>query len=317
MKHKLLLSIIIWLFTTGGVFSDDLLNEVVAVVADRPITTIDLALKKRQLKREKGRKKDHRGLDSQALDLLIKREIVYIVGEEESISIKDRQVEDIIRNELKARGLKNMKSLAKAIRKEKGLDLDEYKTVIKLQLITSQILNLRIKVPSPTEKQIKKWYRKNKKALGNKYKLRIIQKRYRKGDPADELRVNKIISKANVLAQQNFSKAASKFSDHPSKRKGGRLGWMRLDELVQKVDPFVANKVYMMKRPGNSGVFVGEKGYYIIKIDKVTPIKISEIRDRIIMIISQETRQVAFEKWVKDERKNISVKINLSNYREP
>ena len=317
MKYKLLLSLFICAFTATGLFSDDLLNRVVAIVGDRPITSIDLAMKKRQIKREKGRKKDHRGADSQALDLLIKRELVYLVAEEESINIKDRQVEDLIRKETKGRGLKSEKALGKVIRKERGLSLDEYKENIKLQLITAQIFSLRVKIPPPKEKQIKQWYKKNKKAIGYKYRIRIIRKRYRKGDGADELRVSKIMNQAKVAARENFSKAARKYSDHPSKTRGGNLGWIRLDELVQKVDPFVANQVYTMKKRGLSRVFVGEKGYYIIKIEKITAISLEDIRDRIEMIIMTENRQDAFEKWAIEERKNVAVKILLNNYREP
>lgn len=296
----------------------DVLNSIVAVVGNKPITRIDLDEAVTEFKSRKGVKKTSgRNEESQVLDLLISRAIVDIVAREESISISDLRVNDAIERDMEMRGFKSEDAYDRVIRRETGLSLEDYRKELRHQLKTQQVVNLKVTVENPTPSQVEEWYRINKSKIGKKYLFRIIQMKYSTGNTQQELQVSKKMKTAQAQArrsEQAFIEAVKNYSDHPSKNsRGGLIGPLRLDEIAQ-FDPTVAGMVQNTQPGRVSPVFVGRGAYYTIRVQDARDIGIEEIYDMIHSILYRENQEMAFQRWVAQQRRRESVTVFLGNY---
>ncbi|MDH5716128.1 MAG: peptidylprolyl isomerase [Spirochaetia bacterium] len=291
------------------------LNEIVAVISSKPVTRLDLVKEINYLKKQKGGLIKGRNIESQALDKLIEREIINVIADAESIRISPDRIDEIIENDMTRSGISDEKTFEKMLKKEIGISLSEYRIEKARQMKTQQVVQLRVTVPNPSSSQIADWYKKNKQKIGNKMLLRIIIKSFKKGDMQDELRVSKELNKARGEAVKNFEETAAKVSEHASKKNGGLLGWVTLSELAA-LDEALANIVYQTKQGQVSTVSVGKLGYFIVKVEKTKPIELEDVYEQIRAKLYFENQQAAFSDWIKEERKNIAVKIYMQDYQE-
>lgn len=298
-------------------FSWEVINEVVAVVGNEPITYLDLQNELKNFKAKKFFKKEEkRNLESQVLDLLIGRQIVEIVAQEESITVSPERVEQMLEKEMQMRNILEKDEFKKIIEKETGLSFAEYKTELARQLKTQQVIQLRVTVPNPTPTQIEEWYKLNKNKLGKKYLFRMVAMPFRKDN---ELQVSKLMGKLQREARSTkgeIAKIAAQHSQHPSKSRGGLLGPLRIDEIA-RMDPILAAAVSNTPIGEVSQVFVGNGYYYFIQVELAKDISLDEIYDQIRNLLYSQNEQVAFLEWVKNERRRISVTVYLKNYEEP
>ena len=149
----------------GQNFSTDsvkTIGRVVAVVGNVPITDIDLQNEIDFFKRRVGVKKDHRNIESQVLDLLISRAIVDFVALQESITVSPQRVNDALEREIKVRDLASTPELCQRVEREVKISCSEYKSELRRQLKTQQVVQLRVNVPNPTPSQIEEWFKLNK-----------------------------------------------------------------------------------------------------------------------------------------------------------
>lgn len=295
--------------------SQEVLNRVIAVVGNRPITLIDLERQKEILKKRRDVKKDKRNLESQVIDLLISREIVNLVAYEESITVPPERVEGALEKEMQSRGYDDLDKYKRKIKRETGLSWRQYRAELRRQLQTQQVIQLRVSVPNPSPAQVREWYNVNKAKLGEKYLVRVVQMKFNRNDPKDELRVSRAMKKARSLARRNFAAAAEKYSDHPSKSRGGLLGWRRLDQIA-RTDPILAGAVQRTREGRVSQVFVGRSGYYIVKVEEKSNIPVEEVYEQIRALLYRRNEQEAFHRWVQEQRTRISVKIYYDDYEE-
>lgn len=309
--------LIILLFFISCSISAEKLNNVVALVGGVPITQVDYKEALSDFKKRRGvQVEKNRNVSSQVLDLLISRTIVKLSAEEESVIVSDKRVIEAIEDEIVKRGMKNKKQFSAAVKKSLGLSLEEYKEEMKRQLLTQQVMQIKVNVPPPSQNQIEEWYKNNKNKLGLEYRLRLILIPLKNKSTNEELRVNKLIEKARKAASSNFTAAAKRYSKHPSRSKGGKLAWTRLDELAA-YDRVLAGAVQNSKPGSLSPVFVGEKGYYVLKVESRRPVKLDSVIPQIQTLLYAQNEQIAFVEWVKKERKRIAVDIRVPDYQEP
>lgn len=289
------------------------LNQVYAVVGEIPITELDIEKEIDHFKKRKGVKKDKRNLTSQVLDLLISRAIIDMVARQESITVSQERVQKAIEKELEMRNLKDEKQLAAQVKKALGISWGEYVRELRRQLKTQQVVQLRVSVPNPTPSQVEEWYKLNKDKIGNEYIFRIILKTY--SNTQEELKVSRLLNSILPQARRSFAATAQKHSDHPSAKRGGLMGPMRLDELIQ-YDNVLAGAVAQTKPGRVSQKFRGKKGYYLLKVEKVQNISIDKIYGRIRALLHSQNESSAFAQWIKTQRKRIAVQIYYENYEE-
>ncbi|MDH4261941.1 MAG: peptidylprolyl isomerase [Spirochaetia bacterium] len=291
--------------------ADEMINEMVAMVGDTPITVLDL-------KDEISHKRpvnvnDQRNLESKILDILIEKAIVDIVIKEEAISISQAQVDDIIQKTMIGNGYKDEKTFEQALNEQMHMSLADYKKEITNNLKIQQIAQLKVSVSAPKDEEIKHWYNQHKNDVGNKYLLRIIKKSFNPNNAKEELSVNQLMNKARNEAVANFTITAKQYSDDPSSTNGGLLGWLRLDELGT-IDPMMANVVYQTQAGEVSKVFVSKNNYMIVKIDAISPVSLEEASPLIMQKLYQEKQQAGYFSWIKNRKKSTGIKIYMKGY---
>lgn len=299
----------------AGNYQYETINQVVAVVGNLAITNIDLEAGEQEFRNRKDLPKDKRNVASQALDMLVARAIVRYVAQEESITVSEIQVQKEIERQMQSQGITNVEDFKKIVKKELKFDWQNYLEEVKNQLYTRQVIQVRIPVVPPSEEKIRDWYNKNKRQLGRKYFVRVIQKKYKKNDYKDELRVSKIMKTARGVAEKNFAQAASRYSDHSSAANGGLIGWVRPEEVAAS-DRLLAGVIANVPVRTVSQVFVGEQGYYIVKVEQRASIQLEEVYNYIVAFLYNQNEQEAFRQWLKEERSKVSIQIFLDNYRE-
>ncbi|MCB1147189.1 MAG: peptidyl-prolyl cis-trans isomerase, partial [Leptospiraceae bacterium] len=158
--------------------------------------------------------------------------------------------------------------------------------------------------------QVQEWYKSNKDKLGKKIVFRMIQKTY---NSSNELQVSRDMKNALAEAYRNFAAAAQKYSDHSSASRGGLVGPLRLDE-VARMDPLLAGAVNNLRTGQVSQVFVGQGGYYIVKVENQQTIAIDEVYDQIRGLLMAQNEQAAFAEWIKEQKRRVAVKVFWDGY---
>ncbi|MFO1525993.1 MAG: SurA N-terminal domain-containing protein [Turneriella sp.] len=300
-----------------GIFALEatVLNDVVAVVANLPITTIDLAQEVQRMQKRRGFKRDKRGLQNQALDTLIGRAIIDVIAREESVTISPERINNTLRKEMDMRGILKETEYMKVVKRDTGLEYEEYKEELSRQLKTQQVMQLRVSVPNPTPSQVEEWYRQNKTRVGKKYTFRMIFIPV----AGNELAVSNQMKAARAMGASSgagFAAAAQKYSHHVSKGRGGLMVDMRLDQVAQ-IDPILAGAVNGTPQGSASQVFVGANGgYYCVRVEGSRAIGLDEVYDNVRAILYSQNEQIEYGRWLKEQRKKVAVTIYLKDYQE-
>lgn len=297
------------------VYSATVLNDVVAVVASAPITTIDLAQEVDRMKKRRIPVKDKRSVTSHALDTLIGRAIIDVIAREESVTISPERISNAIKKEMDMRGILREDDFKKIVKRDMGLSFDDYKEELTRQLKTQQVMQLRVSVPNPTPSQVEEWYRQNKNRVGKKYTFRMIYIPV----AGNELKVSQQMKAARAMGASSgagFAKAAAQYSAHPSKARGGLMVDLRLDQVAQ-IDPILAGAVNGTPLGTTSQVFVGGNGgYYCVRVESARAIGLDEVYDNVRAILYSQNEQIEYGRWLKEQRKKVAVTIYLKDYQE-
>jgi len=303
---------VFFLASSSLTHSDEMINDLLAMVADVPITALDL---KDALAQKRYNPQGIPGNnESKAMDYLIENAIIDTIMKEEVISISDSQVNEIIKKNMKDNGIPDEKSFELRLQQETGMSLEEYRKEVVRNLKIQQVLQLKVTSAVPQKDEIQSWYNNHRNEVGNKYLVRIIRKSFNPNNPREELSVNQMMNNARQEAMINFNQAAIKYSDDPTASSGGLLGWFRIDELMRK-DPMLANIVYQSGIGVVSNVFVLKNSYNILKIDALAPISLDEAEPLIAQRLYQEKQQTAFQTFMKNKRKSTAIKIYMKEYR--
>ena len=146
MKKFILLLTLLGTLGGGFLFSAEIINNVIAVVGDIPITNHELDVEKKFFTKRPEYTKDGRNIESRILDFLINRTIVLYIGKQESITISDARVEDAIQQQIKGQGIKNLQTFERLIKKQMGFTMAEYREEMRFTLLTQSILQMRIQI---------------------------------------------------------------------------------------------------------------------------------------------------------------------------
>lgn len=291
------------------------LNDVVAVVANLPITTVDLAHEIDRMQKRRGFKREKRGLQAQALDTLIGRAIIDVIAREESVTISPERIANSLKKEMDMRGILREADFIKSIKRDTGLEYEDYKEELSRQLKTQQVMQLRVSVPNPTPSQVEEWYRQNKTRVGKKYNFRMIYMPV----VGNELQVSNNMKAARAMGASSsagFASAAAKYSQHSTRGRGGLMVDQRLDQLAQ-IDPILAGAVNGTPPGTTSQIFVGANGgYYCIRVESSRAIGLDEVYDNVRAILYSQNEQIEYGRWLKEQRKKVAVTIYMKNYQE-
>lgn len=310
---KKLCIIIVTIVTAVPLFAWETFDRVIAVVNDTAIIQSEL-MRRYQVVTKKQTPKKPEELNS-ILDNLIERALIEQEAREQAIIISDEKVMSHINNIMKSQKIPSVDVFKKMIEEKEGISFEEYKEEIRQSLLTEMLVSLAIGVSPPSREEAYQWYKENKNKLGNEVNIKQIVIRPKNSSFAEEKRANELANQIRdrILKGEPFEKLASQYSEDPSAKNGGDIGWVALAEM----DPYMANTVYRMKKPGEiSTVIKTHSGYTIVKLMNSRPTSFETVQDRILNMLYQRNMGEQFKKWIVTRRAQSDIKIYLENYRQ-
>lgn len=289
----------------------ELLNALVAVVFDTPITVDDIKIQTAPVEEELFRQfaRDPAALQQKvnevrqsALETLIEREL--IIHEFESAgyslpeSVIDEQVQDRIRRQFGDR-----LTLTKTLQ-ARGMSYETYRRGIRQQVIvdamTARNVNSVLLV-SPFE--IERYYNENLDSYQQeeRIRLRMIFMRHAQGDSTATPKILGEIR--NKIAEgASFADMASVYHDGSQRSTGGDWGWVEKSVLREDL----AEAAFSLKKGEMSEILVRDEGCYLMLVEDhaaAQPRPLSEVREDIEKTLLAEERNRLQKQWVDTLRK--------------
>lgn len=310
---KQLCIIMVTMIMAVPAFAWETFDRVIAVVNDTAIIQSEL-MRRYQVVTKKQTPKKPEELNA-ILDNLIERALIEQEASVQAIIISDEKVMSHINNIMKSQKIPSLDIFKKMVEEKEGISFEEYKEEIRQSLLTEMLVSLAIGVSPPSREEAYQWYKENKTKLGNEVHIKQIVIRPKNSSFAEEKRANELINQIRdrILKGEQFEKLASQYSEDPSAKNGGDIGWVALAEM----DPYMANTLFRMKKPGEiSTVIKTHSGYTIVKLMNSRPTSFETVQDRILNMLYQRNMGEQFKKWIATRRAQSDIKIYLENYRQ-
>ncbi len=313
-----MLKLSLLLLFISSILYGEVVNSVLVTVGNVPITTMDFNSRKKYLI-VLGRMEGKKITDEDVYVDLIDEKVLKIKAEEYGIQVHDREIEREMDRIRKSNNIPDIKTFEKAIMAQ-GMDIDEYKSSIKKQIIIQNLYGVAIKPTEITDKEADAYYIKSK---GD-------ERRYFESDTS--VQVAWIFFKAKTFSEKkdkselsasvrqmainnsDFSSLARKYSDDSrTKDSGGNLGYYLISDVSTKRLPLHLSRALNMVNSGykrGSVSKVGEtvgQGFWIVKILDVKKNE-DAIRSRVKNYLGEQNIEKSFETWIDDESKKISIK---------
>lgn len=294
-----------------------LLDRVVALVNKEVITWSDLyklmeyeAADQVKTLNEEERMKIFKESESAFLEKLIDMRLQLQEARRLGLEVTPEEVRETIESVKKKYSLTD-NALRESLKKE-GLTFEEYEKRLSEQIIISKLVNQQVrKKIIVSEEEVKKYMDANKENLsdGEAFKIKQILFKRPKNDADKEV----IEEKASLIIQrlkagEDFSVLAEEYSEDPSGRLGGNLGFIKKSYLTEE---FV-NKLNAMNVGDVSIPFWTEKGLHIIKLDEKIPTQnIDEVRENVRKQLTEDKVLETYKSWIKDLRTKAYIVIRL------
>ena len=287
-----------------------IVNRGLYLVGEEVITDEDLNNMIQKLRRQ-GKRGRKNKLKTKALDLLVERIIVKLTAEEKAIIISNDRIE----NEIQRRRIFQSSSLRvfkKKIEKETGLPFEEWKRDLRYNLLKRQLLQFVLQVTPPTLKEIKRFYRKNRKRIGFEVSYREIVLLPQNSSFEEEARISSIANQIYRYLAQNpdsFSSVARKNSHNNSlyKSRGGLVSSRSIFDIAPK-NPILATFLFRSPKKKVVRPFRDSLNRYVIlKVVRRRPLPLHKVQNLILGQLYSEKEGKVFQKWIEKKKKSITI----------
>ncbi len=163
-----------------------------------------------------------------------------------------------------------------------------------------------------SEKEIKEYYKKNidKFKVPAEVKVRHILIKPKNDTISAQMEALKEAKKIREMAIKgaNFAELAKKYSQGPSAKNGGELGWFKRGEMV----PEFEKAAFSLKKGEISEPVKTRFGYHIIKVEDIKKGRtksLKEVKNQIVEALKEEK----VNKKIQNLEKKYSKNINLNN----
>ena len=191
--------------------------------------------------------------------------------------------------------------------KKEGFTLEEYKKLLAEQIILSKVVNQQVKSRIVvSDREITEYVAKNK---GGGFKIRQIF--FKK--PDKEMERQAVEAKAEdvyrrLMAGEDFPSLAVRYSDDPSGKTGGELGFVKKEQLGKEFLDVLSR----MNTGEVSGPFWTSTGIHIIQLeDKEDAKSPEESREIAKKKLSEKKFNEEYKNWIKSLREKSFVEIRL------
>jgi peptidyl-prolyl cis-trans isomerase C len=254
----------------------------------------------------------------QIMPQLVGIEIAKAYASEHNITVSDKEVDQQIEKikqqvgeqaRTSGQNLSNQKAYEQAL-KQNNITEEELRADIRENLPVQKVQEKVAGDAEPTDAEIKKFYKQNKKAQFTSPEQRCVRHILFNKDQKQ---------KAEDVKKQledgaDFAKLAKKYSQDPgSAEKGGDLGCLGKGETVPDFEEAAFG--------ADEGEIVGpvktEFGYHILEVTEKKPKTtrpLSEVKSQIRSQLAQQKQSEAFSKWLEEQKKKRDVKY-LEGYK--
>jgi peptidyl-prolyl cis-trans isomerase SurA len=304
-------------FLKGLSDSAVMLDRVVAVVNKEVITWSELyktmeydASDQVKSLDEQARMKVFKDNEAVFLDRLIDMRLEVQEAARIGLEVSSDEVKEAIEDIKKKYSLTD-KALEESLKKD-GLTFEEYKKRLSEQILVSQLINREIRSKIVlSDGDAKKYFDANRDKFsdGETFKLREILLKKPEHD-ADRKAVEE---RASLIMQRlkegdDFSALAREYSDDPSGKMGGDLGYIKKSYMAKEFVEVLSH----MKVGDFSNPFWTEKGLHIIKLDeKVPPKSATEVMENVKKQLAEAEFTERYKSWIKGLREKAHIEIRL------
>lgn len=264
-----------------------------------------------------GRKLDPAKLNdlrSKLLDNLIDEQLLYQESQKDGIKVDPEKVKqelDKIRNKFPS------KSEFQARMKDMGYTEAILRHQIEKNMAIHHLIDKEIisKI-NITDAAAKAYYKDNPKEFQQPAEVRVRHILIKV--PTDASKADKSAAKKKIEEIQqklkkgaDFAELAKKYSEGPSAKKGGDLGFFSRGQMVKSFE----DAAFALKKPGDvSNIVQTPFGYHLIKLEAKKPASVTSFKDAKEYIIEKLKREQAMKKispYIDSLRGKAKIKINL------
>jgi len=314
MMKKVILLVATLMVVFPVIVSAELVSGIAVVVNDEPITTYDLAKEEAALTRgmTDGVSPGKEQLRQVALDSLINKKLIEQKVKELDIKVSDDEVKQAIEDVKKTNSISD-ENLRAALAAQ-GISFDEYKIQLKEQLERLRLISLEVRSKiQVSEKEIQEYYAANagKFQVDEAFHARQIFFSVPANASADQQKrvaekAEKVLAEAKAGA--DFVELAKKYSDDPSGKEGGDLGFLKKGEVL----PEFENTLTTMKTGDVSGLIRTAAGIHIIKLEEIregNQQNYDAVKREIEDLLYKQKSEERFSQWLDGLRKNAAIEM--------
>lgn len=298
----------------------ELLDQVIAVVNDEPVTQSELDVLLRPLYDQF--REEYRGEElvvklnearQKLLNQLIEDRLVYQEAVNQKIEVDPSEVDRAVA-EFRKRFPSEI--AMEEVLREQGLALTDLKERFRRQAMIRQLHNIEIRskvVVSP--KEIEEFYQKSPEKFSSRERLKTrsitVKKSYetRENGTTDEVAKKKIADiRARILAGQDFASLAKESSEDVHAEKGGLSDWVERGTMI----PVINDVIFALKLGEISEVIETPMGYHLFRVEEKeqgSQKSLEEVRDQIFEELFRQKGDERFYDWMQELKKNAYISI--------
>jgi peptidyl-prolyl cis-trans isomerase SurA len=277
----------------------EVVDRVIAVVEDKAVLQSELDLEYRnrlmQMKRTALTEEEDRQMRKELLDALVSDLLLSVHAEKVGISVSDDEIYEEVEKQLDLEGL--------TVEQLRSLWTEKIRTrMLSERLMYSEV----VKDMSVTEAEVRAYYGEHLSEIPKRPATvsvsQILLLPSASGPVVEEARRRIEEIEKKLEAGADFSELAREFSEGPSAKNGGSIGYVKLEDLNA---PQFEAAVRQLTVGETSGPVLTEFGYHLIKLEDVRG---EEVLVRHILI----TVQGRDEDWEATERLADSIRTKLA-----
>ena len=293
MKTRIisLLVIFCFLFLPSIIFAQESLDQIVAIVGKDIILESELKTQLEFYLTQTGKKVENPEelniLRKTLLDQMINDRLLLAKAEKDTLlKINEKEIEQTLEDQLSK--IKSQFLSEEAFQKElktEGLTEAElkrnYREQIKEQLLRDKLISSKLSKSNISSREVKEFYQSYKDSLPEQPESAKLSQILLKIEPSqktlDSLKDFASMILVRAKAGEDFSELAKRYSEDPSAKQGGDLGFLKRGEIL----PEFEMKAFSLNPGEISDLVQTSLGYHIIKLEEK---KEEEIHVRHILI---------------------------------
>jgi len=304
-KIKLTIVVIVFLCFLPLLSYGEIVDRIVAVVGDNPITLTALR-KALKLKKNSELKKVPVVEQQKILDILIEQELIEQRAKKIGVSVSDKEVDEEIESIKKTNNL-TTELLELALQSE-DMTLSEYRDIVRFQILKAKVINREVKpFVVVTDDLLLKYYNEEiAKNLEKVVSFRVITiYDDSNGRLAKDIKEYYSMAKKNVTFDEIVKKASEKYKVTDNTPENIKLKNLS-QELIEAIKDM---------KPGELGPLVRfNMGFQIFRLIAVNYEGLKpyeEVKEELKKQYQKDKMEQVYRKWIEDLKKEIYVENRL------